>query len=108
MREKHEFKIVDDLVALYLLRCGKTPLSPEVERLGALLGMGGPSLRMRVGNMKYLEAVGGKWAPQKERKPGPGLKNYANQSCEVYRHSSGLSCEDLRTRIDQYRPGLGL
>jgi len=105
---KYKFTMLDDQVAFYLYKCCETSLPELCRRLSAVLGMKTGALRMRVSNFEYLDWRRGVWEPQKSRPPGPGLKNYARQSWEVYRDSSRLSCDELRRRISQERPGLPL
>lgn len=81
----YKWKPEHDIVALYLQKFEGRGIGFSVDEIGAKLGMGGGSMKMRIRNFVAVDAAGGRWLPKAERKALPGLVNYAKQSAEVYR-----------------------
>jgi hypothetical protein len=87
MRNRHLWSTDDDLVALYLFRFGEAGLSIRTNAIGAQLGMGAASLRMRVQNFRAIDG-------------GGGLDNYAKQSKQVFDQYGGSSQAELKQMVD--------
>jgi hypothetical protein len=86
MGERHEWTETDDIVAFYLYRFGPDDLSLGIGEIGDRLGMGGGSLRMRIGNFRAIDGHG-------------GLGNAAIQSRRIYEAHSKSSKEELRAKV---------
>lgn len=83
----HHWTPNDDLVAYYLYRYGESGLGLSLDEIGALLGMGGAALRMRIQNHK---AVAGE----------AGLSNYSRLTEEVFRRCEERTEADLVSQVN--------
>ena len=80
---RHRWTEQDDIVALYFYKFGDLGLTSSLATVGERRGMGGGSLRMRVGNFRAI-AGGGR------------LDHAALQSRVIYEKYGHLSEPDLR------------
>jgi hypothetical protein len=85
---RYNYSEGDDVVALYIYKYGDGDLPQSTDTIGASLGMGSNSLRMRISNFRAIDTDGRE-----------GLRNWARQSEAVYRHYGDSPRDELRQRV---------
>jgi hypothetical protein len=91
---RHRYTREDDIVALYLYKCGDRGLPQDTDTIARNLGIKPGSLRMRIENFRAIATDGAE-----------GLENWAKQSKVVYDEYSHHSCDDLREIVLPYVQG---
>ena len=84
MKEKHKWKLSDDIVAFYLYKYGSTK---EIEPAAKKLGIKYTSMKMRINNFSFLDT-------------NNGLQNYSKQSQNVYLSWKNSNLEELKAGYD--------
>ena len=84
MKEKHIWKLSDDIVAFYLYKNGS---SKEIELAAKKLGIKNTSMKMRVSNFSFLDT-------------NTGLRNYSKQSQNVYLSWKNSDLTELKDGYD--------
>lgn len=83
-KQKHKWKITDDIVAFYLYKYGS---NSEIEIASKKLGIKLDSLKMRIENFRYLDR-------------NKGLRKYSKQTELIYLSKNGLTKNELKAEFE--------
>ena len=85
MKEKHKWKLSDDIVAFYLFNYGSTK---EIELAAKKLGIKLTSMKMRISNFAFLDTK-------------KGLSKFSKQTETVYNSWKNCSLTEFKAEYDK-------